>query len=304
MANTLFKVLSTALLLPMSGLLEKLVVWLIPETGKDEEEPEIDERLLATPSLALSHCRGKAMELAKEAERALEDSISALTANFRGRTGKDKPEKLEVLAKRIHRSEERTDQLEDALDSYLVQLSAREISEEDNEWISALLKITGDYERIADHSVNLLEAAQRMERAKLSYTEEAQMELETITAAVEEVMLLSLRAFENQDSTTAYNVEPLEEVVDQLKKDLRNNHIKRMKTGKCSMEAGIIWADILTDLERISDHCSNVAGCILDMQDHTMSIHENLRYQKNYDPGFKEMFAHYQDKYRLVSGRE
>ena len=302
-ANTMFNVLSTALLLPMSELLEKLVTWLVPDKETEEEEdtdvPELDERLLATPSLAISRCRETAEELAREAEVALDHSILAVTGTGRGKNKLAFEGGEEALAKVINDAEERTDLLEDALDSFLVRLSAREISDEDNEWITALLKITGDYERIADHSLNLLEAAQRMQQANLAYTDEANHELEIITGAVREVMALSLRAFINQDTTAASRVEPLEEVVDQLKESLRNNHIIRMKTGKCSMEAGIIWADILTDLERVSDHCSNIAGYVLDLQDHTMTIHENLRNHRENDEQFGQWFASYQTKYAL-----
>ena len=300
-ANTMFKVLSTALLLPMSELLEKLVTRLVPDNGEDTEETasELDERLLATPSLALSRCRETAEELAQEAENALESSIIMLTGCSRKEDGPAFAEENGTPEKTILDAEERTDILEDTLDSFLVRLSAKEISDEDNEWITALLKISGDYERIADHSINLLEAAQRMHRANLAYTEEAQHELETITAAVQEVMALSLRAFTKQDMSAASKVEPLEQVVDQLKESLRNNHITRMKTGKCSMEAGIIWADILTDLERISDHCSNIAGCIMDLQDHNMNIHESQWYQKKYDEQFKQKFSEYQAEYGL-----
>ena len=302
-ANTMFKVLSTALLLPMSGLLEKLVTWLVPDKGFDSEgaAPELDERLLATPSLALSRCREKAVELAHEAETALDNSLLMVTGISGGKDDPAFAKAGEAMAKNVLEAEERTDLLEDALDSFLVKLSMKDISDEDNEWITALLKISGDYERIADHGINLLEAAQRMQMANLAYTEEAQRELETITAAVREVMSLSMKAFEEQDMTAASKVEPLEQVVDQLKEALRNNHIKRMKTGKCSMEAGIIWADILTDLERISDHCSNIAGCIMDLQDHNMNIHESQRYQKKYDAQFKQKFSEYQAEYGLQS---
>lgn len=112
-------------------------------------------------------------------------------------------------------------------------------------------------------------------------------------------MSRSMQAFADQDMSAASKVEPLEQVVDQLKETLRNNHIRRMKTGKCSMEAGIIWADILTDLERISDHCSNIAGCIMDLQDHNMNIHESQRYQKKNDAQFKQKFSEYQAEYGL-----
>ena len=239
------------------------------------------------------------MQYQIEPETALDNSLQMVTGIS---VGKDDPafaKTGEAMAKKVLEAEERTDLLEDALDSFLVKLSMKDISDEDNEWITALLKISGDYERIADHGINLLEAAQRMQMANLAYTEEAQKELETITAAVREVMSLSMLAFRDQDMTAASKVEPLEQVVDQLKETLRNNHIKRMKTGKCSMEAGIIWADILTDLERISDHCSNIAGCIMDLQDHNMNIHESQRYQKKYDAQFKERFGEYQARYSL-----
>jgi len=285
----------------MSELLEKLVTWLVPDTGETEEEiaPQLDERLLATPSLALSRCEETAVELAKQAEIALDNGLLAVTGISRGKDGNAFAKDAQTLAQNILDAEERTDLLEDALDSFLVKLSAKDISDEDNEWITAVLKISGDYERIADHSLNMLEASQRMQEANLVYTDEAQRELETITAAVHEVMELSLQAFENRDTAIASRVEPLEQVVDQLKETLRNNHIRRMKTGKCSMEAGIIWADILTDMERVSDHCSNIAGCIMDLQDHTMNIHENQRFQKQYDAQFKQRFIEYQEKYSL-----
>ena len=301
-ANTMFKVLSTALLLPMSGLLEKLVTKLVPDKEEETEEtaPQLDERLLATPSLALSRCEETAEELAREAQRALENSIIAVNGVSAGKDGPFYGKAGEALTAAVFEAEENTDRLEDALDSFLVRLSAKDISDEDNEWITAILKISGDYERIGDHSINMLEAAQRMQAANLAYTEGAQRELETITSAVTEVMALSMQAFTKRDMTAATMVEPLEQVVDQLKETLRSNHIKRMKTGKCSMEAGIIWADILTDLERVSDHCSNIAGCILDLQDHTMNIHESLRYQKKYSAQFKERFGEYQDKYGLA----
>ncbi len=300
-ANTMFKVLSTALLLPMSELLEKLVTWLVPDKGETEEEiaPQLDERLLATPTLALSRCDETAVELAKQAEIALDNGLLAVTGISRGKDGTAFTKDAQTLAENILNAEERTDLLEDALDSFLVKLSTKDISDEDNEWITAVLKISGDYERIADHSLNMLEASQRMQEANLVYTDEAQHEMETITAAVREVMELSLQAFESKDMTAASRVEPLEQVVDQLKETLRNHHIRRMKTGKCSMEAGIIWADILTDLERVSDHCSNIAGCIMDLQDHTMNIHENQRYQKQYDEQFKQRFTEYQVKYSV-----
>ncbi len=300
-ANTMFKVLSTALLLPQSGMLEKLVTKLVPDTKEAEEEiaPELDERLLATPTFALSRCEEKAVELAREAETALDNGLLAVTGISRGKDGTAFAKDVETLEKNILEAEERTDLLEDALDSFLVKLSMKDISDEDNEWITAVLKISGDYERIADHSLNMLEATQRMQEANLAYTDEAQRELETITAAVREVMSLSLQAFAEKDLEAASKVEPLEQVVDQLKETLRDNHIRRMKAGKCSMEAGIIWADILTDLERVSDHCSNIAGCIMDLQDHTMNIHEKQRYQKQFDERFKQMFAEYQAQYSV-----
>jgi phosphate:Na+ symporter len=220
----MFKVLSTALLLPLSEKLEKLVTWLVPDARENVEEavPELDDRLLATPSLALARCREKTEELAREAGKALESSLAILIGCSRQTDRTSFAKEADALSKTVCDSEERTDLLEDTIDSYLIRLSARDISDEDNEWITTLLKISGDYERIADHSINLLDAADRMRSGNLAYTEEAQHELDRITDAVLEVMALSMQAFRDKDMDAAGRVEPLEQVVDQLKEELRN----------------------------------------------------------------------------------
>ena len=163
-----------------------------------------------------------------------------------------------------------------------------------------LLKAIGDFERIADHGKNVLESAEELVAKGLSFSATAQKELSTLTAAVREILALSLYAFTTSDETSIGDIEPLEEVIDELKASLRRNHVIRLQQGTCTIDVAFPWADLLTNLERISDHCSNIAGGQLDMMQHNMNMHENLRSFKKTDDGFKEKMAFYKDKYSLV----
>jgi phosphate:Na+ symporter len=200
----------------------------------------------------------------------------------------------------VREKEEKTDHYEDILGTYLVKLSARQISSADSEEAAKLLKMIGDFERIADHAVNLLETAEEMERKALTFSETAVTELKVITSAVEEVLDLSLAAFLNQDKDDASMVEPLEEVIDLLKEQLRTRHILRLQQGECTIDAGFVWSDLLTNLERTSDHCSNIAGCVMEMDQHDMNLHESLRDFKNGNEEFRERYQKYVRKYALV----
>ena len=181
--------------------------------------------------------------------------------------------------------------------SYLVKLSGHQISDSDSSMVSKLLKVIGDFERISDHSVNVLEAAEELSDKKIHFTEEADKELSTMCGAVSEVLTFSYQAFVKDDLTAARSVEPLEQVVDVLKEKLRNDHIARLKRGECSIEAGFVWADLLTDLERVADHCSNIALCVIDARDYNMNIHESLRRIKKNNPEFEKKFNDYAEKY-------
>lgn len=162
-----------------------------------------------------------------------------------------------------------------------------------------LLKAIGDFERIADHSLNVLESAEELDTKKLAFSSAAQKELATLTAAVREILSLSLAAFLNGDETSIQNIEPLEEVIDNLKDSLRRSHVLRLQQGTCTIGVAFPWADLLTNLERIADHCSNIAGGQLDQMQHNMNMHANLRSFKKGDNHFQEKVAFYQDKYSL-----
>ncbi len=206
-------------------------------------------------------------------------------------------------AEDVRKKERKTDHYEDILGTYLIQLSTKQISEADSMEAAKLLKIIGDFERIADHAVNLLEAAEEMQGKGLIFTESAKAEIGVISSALNEILDLSLAGFLENDCETAYMVEPLEEVIDQLKEQLRMRHILRLQQGACTVDAGFVWSDLLTDLERTADHCSNIAGCIIDMTRHNMNLHESLRSVRNDSEEFRQRFQMYAEKYSLMRER-
>ena len=291
-SHSLFNIACTALLLPMSGLLEKLAIRLIPDNKQPEEFAELDERLLATPPLALERCRQLTVEMAALAVRGLKEGIASLQ--------KLTPER----AASIRDLENRTDRYEDLLSSFLVKLSAHGISEHDSAEAAGLLKVIGDFERIADYGVNLLESAEELQEKEITLTVPAQAELAVICSAVKEVLDRSAAAFVDNDPGGARLVEPLEQVIDSLKEQLRLRHILRLQKGQCSIVAGFVWSDLLTSLERTSDHCSNVAGCVLDLAQNNMNIHQSLRAARTEDPQFAWRFADYAQKYALPATGE
>ncbi len=286
-AHSLFNVLCTALLLPLSRQLESLVCRLVPEGKKSEAASELDERLLTTPPVALEQCKKVAAEMANCSVTALRQSISVLNRYT--------PE----LAKQIRAAEDLTDHYEDSLGTYLVKLSTRRISAADSTEAARLLKIIGDFERIADHAVNLLQSAEELREKKMSLSKPAMKELGVLTGAVDEILGLSLDAFLKDDYSAAGMVEPLEQVIDGLKEQLRTNHILRLQKEQCSIEAGFVWSDLLTDLERVSDHCSNIAGCVMDLHEGKLNLHESLRAVKEDREKFAERFGQYQKKYAV-----
>ena len=287
-AHSVFNVLCTILMLPLAGFLEILVKRLVPDTSEPEILSELDERLLNTPPIALERCREVAADMAELAAASLKESITCLRSYS--------PE----LAEAVRGKERKTDHYEDILGTYLVQLSTRQISEADNMEAAKLLKNIGDFERISDHAVNLLETAEEMRGKGLELTDAAGEEIEVISSAINEILDLSLSCFLTNDLETAYMVEPLEEVIDQLKEKMRTRHILRMQQGACSIDAGFVWSDLLTDLERTADHCSNIAGCVIDMAQHNMNLHESLENLRNNSEEFRRRFQAYAGKYSLM----
>ena len=286
-SHTLFNVICTAILLPQGSLLAKLACKLVPEDKKPEVVAELDERLLATPSIALERCRMLGVDMAYDALNALRLGINCLESYT--------PE----LAQSVRDLEDKTDHYEDILGTYLVKLSTQAANEADSAEAAGLLKLIGDFERISDHAVNLVEAAEELQTKNLSFTEIAKEELQTICSAVEEVVTYAAKAFADGDLNAAANVEPLEEVVDDLKEALRSRHIRRLQKGVCSIEVGFVWSDLLTGLERISDHSSNVAVCIIDMAQHNMNQHEAARLIRANNDKFDNAYNAYKQKYQL-----
>ena len=286
-AHSIFNLLCTALLLPMSSLLEKLAMKLVPDAKVKEQASELDERLLITPAIALDRCNTVVSEMATDATESLETGLNVLFSP-NGKAGE-----------RIRELEDKTDHFEDIIGTYLIKLSRNQITDADSSTVSRLLKVIGDYERIADHSVNLLESAEELAEKGIEFSPEARHEIETMCAASREILLLSKAAFVDNDLAAAYKIEPLEQVIDDLKEHLRNQHILRLKDGTCTVEAGFIWTDILTDIERVADHCSNIAACVIDTAHNNMNLHESVREIKQ-GADFEELYTYYSSKYALA----
>ena len=288
-AHSCFNVICTALLLPCGGLLEKLAVRLVPDGPREpaEQPVELDERLLATAPLALQQCRAVAEEMAACAAEALNRGLDAFSAYT--------PE----LAEGIRRDEKRCDRYEDALGTYLVRLSTQQMGAAESEEATELLKTIGDFERISDHAVNVLESAEELRTKGLTFSKTAQRELDVLSKAVRDILALALRAFREKDMDAAGQVEPLEQVIDDLKEQMRTRHILRLQQGQCSIETGFVWCDLLTDLERTSDHCSNIAGCVIDAAQHDLNLHETLRSVRHSDGTYRQRLDACAEVYRL-----
>ncbi len=283
--NTSFKVLNTILFLPLSEKLEMLVRKLIPDSESDEKAVELDERLIITPTLAIGQCRTKEIEMAQIAARAFKSSVTAVNSY------------TQELAKSIREDEQRCDRYEDALATYLVKIGAERLADNDSEEANMLLKLLGDFERISDHAVNILESAEEMTAKKIKLSSDAAKDFENISAAVNEIIELSMNAFINNDRLKAGEVEPLEQVVDEMKEKMRTAHVRRLRNGECSIETGFIWSDILTNFERVSDHCSNIAGCVIDAAEHNLNLHETLDKFKHNNEEFEARYNYYAGKY-------
>ena len=285
-AHSAFNIACTAILLPASGLLEKLAIRLVPDGRKKESEVTLDERLLATPPLALEQCSVVTEDMAYYAAGAMKKAIECVS-DFDPKA-----------AQEVRDSEDETDKYEDMLGTYLLKLGAEPLSDENSEEVTELLKLIGDFERIGDHAVNVIESAEELHEKQLEFSRSAKYELSVMSSAVCEVLDLAVKAFADNDAQAAKAVEPLEQVVDDLKNELRTRHILRMKKGECSIEAGFVWSDLLTDLERASDHCSNIALCVLDMKKHTLSAHET-QHEREDVPEFSDQYRRYSEKYAL-----
>ena len=284
-AHSVFNIVCTLLLLPMSGHLEKVAYKLVPDGEQPEKVSELDDRLLITPAIALECAHNLTREMAEYATSALQSSIECLTAY-----DKDK-------AKKIREIEDKTDHLEDVIGTYLIKLSTKQLNETEGTLASMLLKAIGDFERISDHAVNILESAEEMSDKGIVFSEGAKAEMDSLSGATAEIVEMSYLSFINEDTQQAMLVEPLEQVIDRMKELLRTRHIDRLRVGECSIEAGFVWSDLITNMERVSDHCSNIAGCVIDTKDQNMNLHESLKTLRSDSPVYRSMYTAYTKKY-------
>ena len=290
--HSAFNILCTVLLLPLTALLEKLACRLLPDPEDEEKMEELDERLMATPALAVQRCRQVAGIMAEVSMGALREALEELRGHDDDRV------------ERIKTAEATADHYEDILGTYLVKLSSMPLNDSDNMETAQLLHMIGDFERISDHAVNVLESGKELRDKGIVFSEAALGELGKLTGAVDEILQLTMKAFAQQDLDSAANVEPLEEVVDVLKEQLRARHIMRLQRGECSIEAGFIWSDLLTDLERVADHCSNIAGCVLEMNNARLDLHGYLASVRKGSGEFAVKYADYAGRYALESSGE
>jgi len=268
--HTSFNVAAVLVIFPISSILEKLAYVTIPLSEKETEAGEsekkeiqiLDARFLSTPGLALEHCKNAAIDMAGYAREALFLAIQ-LIDKYNAKSA-DKVIELEELV----------DYYEDELGSYLVKVSSKHLTERDSQELSVLLHCIGDFERISDHAINIMESAKEMHDKELSFSRKAEEEFAIFINAVKDVVNASLLVFQEEDLKLACMIEPLEEVIDYLNSEIKKRHMKRLRKGKCSIEMGFILSDLTTNFERVSDHCSNIALCLLQLNEENFETHE------------------------------
>lgn len=286
LTHSIFNVLCVMILLPMSALLEKLALRIIPDDKIKEEYDELDTRLFVTPTLALAQAKSSLSDMADTSRKAITMALKSVN-NYSDKLYED-----------ILKQEDKNDRYEDKIGTYLVDLSSKNtLSESESKEVSKMLKIIGDLERIADHAINIGQASRELRDKNLSLSEDAIKEMDSMLNAVKECVDLSLLAFEKDDLSIALKVPPLEEVIDELKAKLRANHIDRVKRRQCSIEAGFIWSDLLTNLERVGDHCNNIATEIIDDLNYDNRYFHKTKRHASDDEGYDAMYRDYSLKY-------
>ena len=288
LVHTLFKVLSVALFAPFTKQLERLAYVSVKDKGEPEQTNLLDERLLKSPVIAVQRADDVARKMSEISCVAMKNSLDMLF-DYDPKT-----------AEQIRESEERADTYEDALGTYLVKLSAENMTQKESGEVTKLLHLIGDFERISDHAVNIVESAEEIVSNKIVFSDGAKHEITVLISAVREILELSRKAFENNDLETASLVEPLEQTVDYLRDTIKSNHIKRLQKSECTIEHGFVLNDILTNCERVSDHCSNIAGCVIEISKFSaLNMHEYLGKVKVSERDFKKNYDDYMKKYAL-----
>lgn len=292
--HSMFNIFATVLLLPFSRVLERLACLTIRD-GKTEESVRaaeelhlLDARFLDKPAFAMEQSVHAAVRMAEESKKALFTSMELLT------------DYSEEKAERVSELESLVDRYEDELGSYLVKLARKNLNSHDSHTLSIVLHCIGDFERISDHAVNIMEAAVEMHNKKLTFSEKAEEELKVLCRAIRDIVESAYGVFCDQDIQRALTIEPLEEVIDDLNQELKRRHIRRLRGGKCTIELGFILSDITTSLERVADHCSNIGVCVTQVREDTYDTHSYLDSVKNEDSGiYRGMVLQAQEKYLL-----
>ena len=289
LCHSIFNVFVTIILLPASKLLVKIAEKVIPDKASEEETfTLIDERLLNTPSFAISECINTTIEMAKIAKDSIRNALSLLEKHD------------EKVIEKILADEDKLDFYEDKLGSFLVKLSSKELSDSDSRKISRLLHTIGDLERLGDHAVNLVKTAKEIDEKQIEFSAEASRQLSIATNAIYEIVDITIEAFCNNNIELAANIEPLEQVVDGLMFAIRSGHINRLQSGECTIELGFVLSDIINNYERISDHCSNIGVTLIEVAQNSYDTHEYLNSVKsNENREFKDKFDAYAAKYSL-----
>ena len=287
--HSTFKIMCVLLLAPVNKYLERLVCRLVPDSASPEKKVELDERLLKAPALALERCRILMDDMAKVSMESISMSLSSLG------------DYTDDIAREIQEKEDLTDHYEDVMGTYLVKLSATKIGNDESIMAAEYLKLISDFERISDHSVDVMKSSREMKDKGIDFTDEADSELSVMIDAIKEITHLAYTAFVKGDLNAAFKVEPLEQVVDYLKEEIRTRHIRRLQKGNCSIEAGFILNDLLTSMQRVSDHCSNIAGCVIDADMNNLNLHQTLKDYKHNSQKFNKVFESFKKQYALPS---
>jgi len=289
MLHSIFNIVTTLLLLPFTKQLEKIAYLVIKdEDGEKQAYTFVDSRLLKTPSVAINECGNKTVEMATLAEETMFQALSLFDVYD------------EKVAQTVKKNEDRLDLYEDRLGTLLVQLGGKALSDNDSRRISKQLHTIGDFERIGDHALNLQKTAEEIDQKQIKFSEPAAQELDVLLKALKEILSITTQAFAKDDLPLARQVEPLEQVIDCLIADIKSNHVERLRNGYCTIEMGFILSDMLTNCERVSDHCSNIAVAQIETEQNTYEAHEYLSGVKNAgNVEFQSAFDRYRKQYAL-----
>lgn len=286
--HSIFNVFATVVLFPFNKQLEKLAYILVPEKGEDKKTLLLDERLLATPSVAIAHAKNVTNHMANISYQSLISAISLV-------------DKYDAnIAQSVVEAESEVDYYEDKLGTYLVKLSRETLTLEDSHEVSNLLHTIGDFERLSDHAVNIYETALEIHEKKIVFSGDALTELKVMTGALGEILEMTTTAFINEDLELAKRIEPLEQVIDLLKKKMKRRHIARLQADECTIETGFVFSDLVTNYERVADHCSNIAVCLIQVANDSFDTHEYLNHVKaDGENDFVSRFEAFKEKYRI-----